>query len=83
MRVLRRMGAQPVSSSRITVPATIATTMNTANTPIMPMVCSSANGELMLTLPRLPSWMVSTVAAPNGRRKKIRQPTQNTGLRSW
>jgi hypothetical protein len=36
----------------------------------------------MCTLPRLPIWIWSTVTEPNVSRKKIRQPTQNTGLRT-
>ena len=82
-RVLRRIGAKPVSSSRITVPATIATRMKMPNTPMIPIVCTMANGELTLTLPRLPIWIVSTVVAPNASRKNSRKPTQNTGLLSW
>jgi len=35
------------------------------------------------TLPTLPMWIWSTVVAPKVSRKKITQPTQNTGLRSW
>jgi hypothetical protein len=83
MRVLRRMGAKPVSSSRMTGPATMATTTNTANTLMMAIVCTMAKGELMLTLPRLPIWMVSTVVAPKVSRKNSRQPTQKTGLLTW
>ena len=82
-RVLRRIGAKPVSSSRITVPATIATTTKMPKTPMIPIVCTMANGELTLTLPRLPIWIVSTVVAPKVRRKNSRNPTQKTGLRHW
>ncbi len=80
IRVLCRIGAKPVSSSRITVPATIATSTKMPKTVMMPTVCTIANGELTLTLPRLPIWIVSIVVAPNASRKNSRKPTQKTGL---
>jgi hypothetical protein len=81
-RVLRISGAKPVSSSRMTAPATMATCTNTANRLMMPSVCSIAKGELTLTLPVLPIWIWSTVTAPKVSRKKMAQPTQKTGLLS-
>ncbi len=83
MRVLRRIGAKPVSSSRTTVPATIATSTKIANTSRMPTVWTMANGELTLTFPRLPIWIVSIVVAPNASRKNRMKPTQNAGLFHW
>ena len=82
-RVERRIGAKPVSSSRITTLATIATITKIENRLMIPRVCSIAYGELTLTLPRLPIWTSSTVTEPNVNRKNSAQPTQNTGLRSW
>ena len=81
--VARRMGAKPVSSSRITAPATMATTTNTANSDMIACVWMMANGLLMLTAPLAPIWIWSTVTEPKVSRKKMAQPTQNTGLLSW
>ena len=77
------MGAKLVSSSRTTTPATMATVTKMENTPSCASVCTMAYGEFLCTLPRLPICTLSLAVAPNAIRKKIRQPTQKTGLLSW
>ena len=47
------------------------------------IACRIAKGALTCTLPREPIWIWSTVTEPKVSRKKIRQPTQKTGLLSW
>ena len=74
------IGAKPVSSSRITTLATIATITKIENRLMTPKVWSSAYGALRYTLPRLPIWIWSPVVAPNASKKNIREPTQKTGL---
>ncbi len=51
------IGANPVSSSRITTLATIATITKIENRLMIDRVCRIAYGELTLTLPRLPIWI--------------------------
>jgi hypothetical protein len=80
--VERRIGAKPVSSSRTTTFATIDTVTKIENKLMIARVCRIANGALTNTLPRLPIWISSIVTEPNVSRKKISEPTQNTGLLS-
>jgi len=49
---------------------------------MVPIVCMIANGELMLTLPRAPIWISSTVTEPKVKRKKIAQAMIKTGERN-
>jgi hypothetical protein len=79
----RRMGANPVSSSRITTLATIATTTKSAKRLMIDCVWRIAKGAFTWTLPRLPIWIWSIVTEPKVRRKKMALPTQKTGLRVW
>ncbi len=81
--VVRMMGAKLVSSSRTTTLATMATVTKTENTPSKASVCTIAYGAFLCTLPRLPICTLSLAVAPKASRKKIRQPTQNTGLLIW
>ncbi len=82
-RVARRIGAKPVSSSRITTLATKAVITNRPNRFMMPTVCRIANGELTFTLPRPPIWIWSIVTEPKVRRKKSAKPTKKSGERNW
>ena len=80
---VRMIGAKPVSSSRTTTLATMAAVTKTENTLISASVCRIAYGAFLCTLPRLPICTLSLIIAKNGIRKKIRQPTQKTGLLTW
>ena len=82
-RVDRMIGAKPVSSSRSTTLATSATMTKVANSIMIAITCRIANGAFTCTLPRDPICTWSTVIEPKVSRKKIRQPTQKTGLLSW